>query len=741
MSIKLKIFLPVIALILIAFSLINVIVRRHIENVVLEQNAVFARNYINNVYGQVVLIEDEEKMQRDLLIEETKRRLKELVETAGGVVAGFQRLEQDGFLSREEAQEQARNTIRNFEFGRNGYFWIDTSDYINVLLPGDSSSEGKFRGDLKDINGKLFVKEMVDGAVSSGETYAEYRIHDSGEKVSKSLGYTRYFEVWDWIIGTGEELDNIETAVKELEAENLKLLNDSLYSSIEGSAYPFIKTRDDVYIAYIDQSRIGEKSSSVDMVTGENLTEKYFTIGDGPVEYWFSKKGESEDKPFRKVGYVKEFESRDWIIVYTQYEKDVITFVKTVETLVLIISLVSVLGTSVILYLFLTFIFKTLARASERMEKIAEGSGDLTFRLDITTRDEMGRLSNSFNRMMEKLQGIIIRLKESADEGESLSESLAANVEEITAAAEEMAASSRSIKEKSEMLAGRASEADNDMGQIINSMIDMSTQADTEAAAVEQSSAAVEEMVASINSITKSGRDRADQIRELSTAALNGKDDMDATVNDIKMIADSAGAISDVLSVIDGISRQINLLSMNAAIEAAHAGDAGKGFAVVAEEIRKLAESTASNSGQIDESIKKIIAQIQETSARSVETGNSIGRIARETRQSSDAMEEILAALGELSLGTHQITSALTNLVDTSANVKQASGYVNEKSSSSRETISGISDLSSETNASISEISIGMNEISHAIGEIRELVNQNRESMAKIMDQVGSFTV
>ncbi|MBI9101484.1 MAG: methyl-accepting chemotaxis protein [Spirochaetales bacterium] len=742
MSIKLKIFLPVFLLLLISFSSVYLIVGRRLSAMALEQNADFAKTYVQNVYSQVAMLDHNSDVQREILLSETKRRLKELVEVAIDVADGFYRMEAEGTLSREEAQNQAKDNIRNLWFGRSGYYWIDNTDYINILLPPNPSVEGTSRYDLKDFKGTFIVRELVDGAVNEGEAFVNYWFAKPGEEeVSEKIGYTLLFEPWGWVIGTGEYIDNIEDTVRKFDDVNMRSLNESLYDGIEGSAYPFIKNRDDEYIAYINRDLIGTQSSTSDILTGENLTEKYFALGEGAVEYWYTRPGEPEDKAFKKIGYVKYYEPRDWILVYTQYNDDILSVIKTVRAVLLLISALSIIIMGLVLYFFLSVISNSITKASARMSTIAEGSGDLTFRLGIKTKDEMGKLSDSFNLMMEKLQGVVLNLTASAGTGEALSLSLASNVEEIASAEEEMAASSQSIKDKSGKLADKAIHADNELGEILHSITDVSIQADNESAAVEQSSAAVEEMVASINSITKVSRDRADQIRALSVAARHGKEEMDQTVTDIKSIASSADSISEVLTVIDGISSQINLLSMNAAIEAAHAGDAGKGFAVVAEEIRKLAESTVSSSSQIDQSIKMIINQIQETSSRSIETGDSINRIADETEQSSNAMEEILNALSELSQGTHQITEALNNLVDSSANVKQASRSVEASSKSSRQALTDISGLSSESNASISEISTGMGEISASIGQIRELVINNKEAMEGIMEQVGRFKV
>jgi methyl-accepting chemotaxis protein len=218
-------------------------------------------------------------------------------------------------------------------------------------------------------------------------------------------------------------------------------------------------------------------------------------------------------------------------------------------------------------------------------------------------------------------------LRDSAIESEGIGEELSASTEEISTAVVQMAATGESINEKSSTLAREASQADEYVRDIIDSMKEMGSVSQDESAAVEQSSAAVEEMVASIQNITRISQERASLIRSLSEQAATGRREMEQTRVDVQSIAESAGAIQQVLKVIQDISERINLLAMNAAIEAAHAGDAGRGFAVVAEEIRKLAESTAGNSAQIAGSVKEIVEKIDAATQRSDETAQSISRI------------------------------------------------------------------------------------------------------------------
>lgn len=156
----------------------------------------------------------------------------------------------------------------------------------------------------------------------------------------------------------------------------------------------------------------------------------------------------------------------------------------------------------------------------------------------------------------------------------------------------------------------------------------------------------------------------------LSGTADDGMKRLDSLLGLISRIEGSIGSIQGMVGVINAIAGSTNLLSMNAAIEAAHAGEAGRGFAVVAEEIRKLADTSGKNAKEIGRQLKEVIAVITNAAEESGHTRDSFSEIRAEISVAIDAFQEITSATGELAEGGRQILEALQTLSEMSGRVK-----------------------------------------------------------------------
>ncbi|AHC15684.1 hypothetical protein L21SP2_2329 [Salinispira pacifica] len=205
--------------------------------------------------------------------------------------------------------------------------------------------------------------------------------------------------------------------------------------------------------------------------------------------------------------------------------------------------------------------------------------------------------------------------------------------------------------------------------KIDTSMSVLSERAQEQSSNVTESSAAIEQMVASISSVTSVIERRRERVNELIHTSERGAARIQKTEESFNKVVEHIDGIKEMTGLISGIASQTNLLAMNAAIEAAHAGDAGRGFAVVADEIRKLAENSSVNTKNISDTLKELISSIQETSTQVQETGATFSDIREEVGLVSTAMDEIYGSTQELNSGSTEILSATENLSGLTTNV------------------------------------------------------------------------
>jgi methyl-accepting chemotaxis protein len=282
---------------------------------------------------------------------------------------------------------------------------------------------------------------------------------------------------------------------------------------------------------------------------------------------------------------------------------------------------------------------KPLVNASDIMEELSEGEGDLTLRLGVRTNDEIGKLSANFNGFMEKLKHIVEKVKEASDD-------INHGTREITAGSE-----------------------------------DLATRTSEQAASITETSTTLE----SFTTIVKVNTDNSEEVRtklENFNADLQTKRDLMTNVTStMKEIEDSSKKIDNIITVINDISFQTNLLALNAAVEAARAGEAGRGFAVVAAEVRNLAQKTAESSKTIQEIVTKNVASTKKGMELVNETSEFFTAIMKIMDEMVQKINQITDGSREQSTGVEQINQAIMQLENV---ISQNAALVEELSATSK---------------------------------------------------------
>ncbi|WP_051305464.1 methyl-accepting chemotaxis protein [Desulfogranum mediterraneum] len=342
-------------------------------------------------------------------------------------------------------------------------------------------------------------------------------------------------------------------------------------------------------------------------------------------------------------------------------------------------------------------ITRPIARAADMLKDIAEGEGDLTKRLEIASRDEMGELAEWFNLFIEKLQKIVKKLADSSGSVNSSSGLL-------TQISDHLLTDSDDTSQRATNVATAAEEMSANLNSVAAAMEQSSTNANMVASAAE-------EMSSTINEIAEN----AERARGVSMDAVHQAEEASKNMEELSTAAEKIGRVTETITE---ISEQTNLLALNATIEAARAGEAGKGFAVVANEIKELAKQTAEATLEI----KILIEDVQGTTEK---TGSEIGKISEVISGVNDTVGSIATAVEEQTAATSEIAQ----------NISQASQGIQEVN----ENVSQSSAVATDITRDISEVSVAAQSISQSSQEVEVNARNLSTNSSQLSEIVGNF--
>jgi len=389
----------------------------------------------------------------------------------------------------------------------------------------------------------------------------------------------------------------------------------------------------------------------------------------------------------------------------------------------------------------LTFlVVRSIIYALNSMKSLVEqmSNGDLRGRFESNKKDELASLGNNLNLLLGMLHQSLGKTSNIAQENLRMKDDLINAVEQSMSSVTEIEANASSIGSQMKTLDAMVNEEGKEIQHIAEGLALFNTKAAVQKDHVDESASAVTQMLASIQNISRIAENDQESASILVEEADRGREIFEDSFNKINDIGNQVGLIQDMATVIANIATQTNILAMNAAIEAAHAGDAGRGFAVVADEISKLATAAAESSDEIAQSIRSIINQVDDAVSAKDLTSQTFDTIASRIKLVAESIAEIHSNIKEMQLGSEQILEAMEGLRLDSSQISEESSRIDLAAHNMADSFAKVTRISHEVSSNIGEISTGLGEISKTVSEVDNNANRVGD-LGK--DLVGSVSI
>jgi methyl-accepting chemotaxis protein len=505
-------------------------------------------------------------------------------------------------LSAEELRSMLLNLINAYRYNNDvGYFYAYNVEGVNVVHPINKALVGKNLIELKDKEGHYIVKDLIKAAKDGTGVTSFIFPHPVTKKDEPKISYNFYYEPLGVVIGTGDYASSIKASFQKQAIhilQELRYAGDGYFYGIKkdgkgGYAYAFHGINHD----WTDKEIKIDAKDSQGRPYRKQIIEGATALPEGTfVTYNFMNPTSKKDEP--KLTYAKYFKEWDWILISGVYTGHIDTTMENeskkinasitsmITDTMLLGSLMAFFAIIGIYFLINSLIAKPLVSLKLTATDLASGEGDLTKHLEIKSQDEIGATSTEINRFIEKVRSTIMLAKDTSNENASIAHELSTTTLQVGKRVED-----------SSIIIAQATKMSNETKKEIST-------------SVNEAKVSKEEVLKANQELQGARR----FIQELGERVQSSAHTEMELAGKIQQLSSDAEQVKSILTVISDIADQTNLLALNAAIEAARAGEHGRGFAVVADEVRKLAERTQKSLIEINATINVIVQAITDSS-------------------------------------------------------------------------------------------------------------------------------
>ena len=370
------------------------------------------------------------------------------------------------------------------------------------------------------------------------------------------------------------------------------------------------------------------------------------------------------------------------------------------------------------------------------MKALAAGNYRQQFIADVDVRDEMGLLINDFNTFLTFNKSFLKDLDTNVHNSNAVADTLYTDMHTTSKILQQIDGSIISVNTNMQNQEAHLLETQKTLHDIVNNIENLDKHIELQAGKVSVSASAIEQMVANIQSVTQILERNSQSISTLESKTGNTVKISEASAARTQKIAESSEGLLEASNVIQHIASQTNLLAMNAAIEAAHAGESGKGFAVVADEIRKLAEEAGSQGKAISVVLKDLQVEIAKIAEESQIIYGEFGEISQLATAVRDQEAVIMNAMQEQNQGSAQVLTAMQEITQITANVKSNSEKMLLSNTEISNGMKQLSESAQSVNTDMQNINTGTERITKAVNNVIDMTETNKQSVSAILNHL-----